>query len=220
MKPLDKLYFVLGCIFCTTVVTGNLTFQKFISLEIPFIITLDISVGVLLYPITFLISDLLTEFYGKQKAKFVIQVTVLTSFIVMLLLFISIKLPAVSWSPLSDSEFKKAFNVYGLGSLASIIAIYIGQLTDIIIFSWLKSLTNNKHLWLRNNVSTIIAQFIDTSTVLLILCSFNIIPWQHFFDVFISSIIFKIIAALLDTPFCYLGHYLISKLINKNNTNL
>ena len=215
MTKSDKLYFTLGCIFCTTVVTGNLIFQKFISINIPFSITLDVSVGVLLYPVTFLISDLLTEFYGKQKAKFVIQTTVLTSFIVMLLLFISIKLPAVSWSPLSDSEFKKTFNVYGLGSLASIIAIYIGQLTDIIIFSWLKSLTNSKHLWLRNNVSTIIAQFIDTSTVLIILCSFNIIDWQHFYNIFISSLIFKIIAALLDTPFCYLGHYLIHKLINK-----
>ena len=73
MKPLDKLYFVLGCIFCTTVVTGNLTFQKFISLEIPFIITLDISVGVLLYPITFLISDLLVsppKFYIFLKSGF------------------------------------------------------------------------------------------------------------------------------------------------------
>jgi len=215
MTKSDKPYFTLGCIFCTTVVTGNLIFQKFISINIPFSITLDVSVGVLLYPVTFLISDLLTEFYGKQKAKFVIQTTVLTSFIVMLLLFISIKLPAVSWSPLSDSEFKKTFNVYGLGSLASIIAIYIGQLTDIIIFSWLKSLTNSKHLWLRNNVSTIIAQFIDTSTVLIILCSFNIIDWQYFYSVFISSLIFKIIAALLDTPFCYLGHYLIHKIINK-----
>ncbi|MSO13850.1 queuosine precursor transporter [Candidatus Aquarickettsia rohweri] len=215
MTKSDKLYFALGCIFCTTVVTGNLIFQKFISINIPFIITLDISVGVLLYPVTFLISDLLTEFYGKQKAKFVIQITVLTSLIVMLLLFISIKLPAVSWSPLSDPEFKKTFNVYGLGSLASIIAIYIGQLTDIIIFSWLKSLTHSKHLWLRNNVSTIIAQFIDTSTVLIILCFFNIIDWQYFYSVFISSLIFKIIAALLDTPFCYLGHYLIHKLINK-----
>ena len=215
MNKSDKLYFALGCIFCTTVVTGNLIFQKFISINIPFIITLDISVGVLLYPVTFLISDLLTEFYGKQKAKFIIQTTVLTSLIVTLLLFISIKLPAVSWSPLSDPEFKKTFNVYGFGSLASIIAIYIGQLTDIIIFSWLKSLTNSKYLWLRNNVSTIIAQFIDTSTVLIILCSFNIIDWQYFYSVFISSLIFKIIAALFDTPFCYLGHYLIHKIINK-----
>jgi uncharacterized integral membrane protein (TIGR00697 family) len=217
MKTFEKIYLILGCIFCTTVVTGNLIFQKFISLDIPYLPTLDISVGVLLYPITFLISDLLTEFYGKERAKFVVQVTVITSLIVMLLLYISIKLPAVHWSPISDIEFQKAFNVYGLGSLASIIAIYIGQLTDIIIFSWLKVKTNNKHLWLRNNVSTIIAQLIDTTTVLIILSIFNILPWQQFLDVFISSIIFKIIAALLDTPFCYLGHYLIKRLTKKND---
>ena len=216
MKTFEKIYLILGCIFCTTVVTGNLIFQKFISLDIPYLPTLDISVGVLLYPITFLISDLLTEFYGKERAKFVVQVTVITSLMVMLLLYISIKLPAVHWSPISDIEFQKAFNVYGLGSLASIIAIYIGQLTDIIIFSWLKVKTNNKHLWLRNNVSTIIAQFIDTTTVLIILSIFNILPWQQFLDVFISSIIFKIIAALLDTPFCYFGHYLIKRLIKQN----
>ena len=208
-----KVYFLLGCLFCTTVVISNLIFQKFVSITIPYIIELNISVGVLLYPITFLISDLVTEFYGKEKSKIIINTTILISFIVMILLYISIELPATSWSPISSLEFKKTFNVYGIGSLASLIAVYLGQLADIHIFSWIKIKTNSKHLWLRNNVSTILAQIIDTSTVLTLLCIFQIVPWTQFNTIFIGSIIFKLIAALLDTPFCYLGHALMKKYI-------
>ena len=211
MTRYDKVYIYLACAFCTIVITGNLIFQKFISFNVPLFGRLELSVGVLLYPLTFLISDLLTEFYEKKKAQFVVKVTALCSIIVMLLLYITANLTAVSWSPVSDGVFIKVFNAFGLATLASIIANYLAQLADIFIFSWLKLKTRNKHLWLRNNVSTIVAQFIDTSCVLFILCSFNLLPWDKFYPVLTSSLIFKIFAALLDTPFCYLGHFLIKK---------
>jgi uncharacterized integral membrane protein (TIGR00697 family) len=199
--------------FCVVVIVGNIIFQKFIHISIPSILDLEVSVGVLLYPITFLISDLLTEFYGKKRAKYVIQITIIISFLVMCLLYISVNLKAVDWSAINDEQFEKIFSVYNAGTLASIIAMYIGQIIDITVFSWLKTKTNGKHLWLRNNVSTIIAQFFDTVTVLSILCFFNILPLSQLSNIFISSFIFKIIAAIIDTPFCYLGHFIVNSII-------
>jgi uncharacterized integral membrane protein (TIGR00697 family) len=131
----------------------------------------------------------------------------------MCLLYISVNLNSVDWSPINNEQFKKIFSIYNVGTLASIIAMYIGQIIDITIFAWLKEKTNNKHLWLRNNVSTVIAQFFDTIIVLVILCFFNIIPLSQLSNVFISSFIFKTIAAMVDTPFCYLGHFIVSSII-------
>lgn len=217
MTLYEQIYFFLGCIFCIVVIVGNIIFQKFIHISIPSILNLEISVGVLLYPITFLISDLLTEFYGKKRAKYVTLVTIVISFLVMCLLYISVNLKAVDWSHINDEQFKKVFSVYNTGTLASIIAIYIGQIIDITVFAWLKAKTNSQHLWLRNNVSTIIAQFFDTLAVLIILCFFNILPLSQLPNVFISSFIFKIIAAIIDTPFCYLGHFIIASVLKTNN---
>lgn len=216
MTLYERIYFFLGCMFCVVVIVGNIIFQKFIHISIPNILNLEISVGVLLYPITFLISDLLTEFYGKKRAKYVTSVTIIISFSLMCLLYISVNLKAVDWSPINDEQFKKVFSVYNTGTLASIIAIYIGQTIDITVFAWLKAKTNSQHLWLRNNVSTIIAQFFDAITVLIILCFFNILPLSQLSNVFISSFIFKVVAAIIDTPFCYLGHFIIGSALKTN----
>ncbi len=206
-----KLYIILCSIFCTVIITGNLIFQKFITLGI-LGSRLELSVGVLLYPITFLISDLVTEFYGKMAAKFMIQMAVMCSVTVAGIVLLANYFNATEWSVVDNQTFYKVFNVYGVGAIASIIANYLGQLCDISIYSYIKIFTNGKHLWLRNNVSTIIGQGVDTVTVISILCWFSIIPWEQFSTVILSSLLFKILAALADTPFCYLGHYLMKKL--------
>lgn len=210
MNKSINLYVILCSIFCTIIVTGNLIFQKFIQLDI-FGYVFEISVGVLLYPVTFLISDLVTEFYGKLYAKLMIRAAVICSIMVLGLVSLSDWCFATSWSVVDDETFHKVFNVYGIGAGASIVANYIGQRVDIQIYSYLKQLTSGKHLWLRNNVSTFLGQFVDTITVISLLSIFGIIPIVQFFVVVASSLSFKILAALCDTPFCYLGYYLINK---------
>ena len=205
-----KLYVIFCSIFCTIIVTANLIFQKFVSINL-FGNVLEISVGVMLYPITFLISDFVTEFYGKESARFMVNIAILCSFIVFILILVSDYYPATEWSMIDDTIFHKVFNVYGIGAIASIIANYSGQLVDIYLFSYLKLLTDGKYLWLRNNVSTILGQFVDTAVVISILCIFGIIPQEQFFIISLSSLSFKILAALADTPLCYLGYYLIRK---------
>lgn len=205
----------MNAIFCTLIVTGNLIFQKFVSIDL-YLSTFEVSVGVLLYPVTFLISDLVTEFYGVENAKFMVRNGVICSLIVMLLLAVSDFLSATDWSIVDDQTFHMVFNAFGIASFASIIANYVGQVVDIHIFAHIKHLTKGKHLWIRNNVSTIIAQFIDTITVVTMLAIFSIIPWDNYTIIIYSSICFKVIAALLDTPFCYLGHYFISRIYERN----
>ena len=207
-----KLYVILCCLFCTIIVTGNLIFQKFIILDLYFFSPIEISVGVFLYPITFLISDLVSEFYGEELAKLMIRSGVICSLMVLLVIIVADQMPATKWSIIDKETFHRVFSAFGISSLASILANYIGQLVDIHIFLKLKLWTRERHLWLRNNVSTIIGQIIDTFTVISILYVASIIPEGEYFKIIYSSLIFKIIAALLDTPFCYLGHYLMNKL--------
>ncbi|MBN8511557.1 MAG: queuosine precursor transporter [Rickettsiales bacterium] len=212
---MTKLFIIMNAIFCTLIVTGNLIFQKFVSIDL-YLSTFEISVGVLLYPVTFLISDLVTEFYGVENAKFMVRNGVICSLIVMLLLAVSDFLSATDWSIVDDQTFHMVFNAFGIASFASIVANYVGQVADIHIFAHIKYLTKGRHLWIRNNVSTIVAQFIDTTTVVTMLAIFSIIPWDNYMIIMYSSIFFKVIAALLDTPFCYLGHYFISRISQKN----
>lgn len=205
-----KLYIAFCAVFITVVITGNLIFQKFIHLEL-LGYAFEISVGVLLYPITFLISDFVTEFYGKNYAKFMAQIGVSCSLIVFGLVSFADYFQAASWSPVNNMIFHQVFSVYGVAAVASIAANYLGQMVDIYVFAYFKAMTSSRHLWLRNNVSTILGQAVDTGVVVSILYAFSMVPGEQYMNVIFSSLSFKIIAALLDTPFCYLGYYLIKK---------
>lgn len=218
MKLKNKIYFTLGALFCVIVVTGNLIFQKFVTVSLSSQITFELSVGVLLYPITFLLTDITTEIYGKEAAKHVVISATICSFLVMFLIFIADLLPATDWSKVDNQTFSRVFSVYGVGALASLIASFIAQMVDVNIYSWLKNKTKGRHLWLRNNVSTIIAQLVDTFCVILFLCCANLIPWDKFASIISYSFSFKVIAAIFDTPFCYLGCYFLkSKFILKED---
>ena len=208
MTRSSKIYVILCSIFCTIIVTGNLIFQKFVTITI-FSNVMELSVGVLLFPITFLISDLVTEFYGKEGGRLMIKIAVLCSLMVFGLVMIADYCSATEWSAVDDKVFHSVFNVYGVGAVASIIANYCGQWIDIYIYAYLKKMTRGSHLWFRNNVSTIVGQGVDSFIVLFILSYFEIIPSSQFLIIFLSSFSFKVLAAILDTPFCYLGCCLI-----------
>jgi len=214
-----KLYIFLCSLFCTIVITGNLIFQKFVTINI-LSLEFELSVGVLLYPITFLISDLTAEFYGNRYANHMIKTSVLCSFIVMGLIMISDYLPATNWSNIDDVSFHKMFSVYGVASVASIVATFFAQLLDVKIYLYLKNLTTSKHLWFRNNLSTILAQVLDTTLVLTILCFAGILSWENYYTIASNSLVFKVIASLACTPFCYLGYYLIKKFVVKEGDSL
>jgi len=98
--------------------------------------------------------------------------------------------------------------------LASMIAYLVAQFIDIKIYHFWKKITQGKHLWLRNNFSTFASQFIDSTTVILLLCLFGVLPWDLFVGLVTSSVIFKIFIAAIDTPFLYLFVSLFRKRFN------
>ena len=215
----QKLYFFLGSIFITALVVSNLIFQKFFSwypfnFEILGIKLFELSVGVLPYPITFLITDIISEIFGKRKANQVVVMGIVSSIFSIALLLLGDVLPANSSSPIDDETFNLVFSASPLAVLASMFAYLIAQFLDIRIYHFWKQLTKGKYLWLRNNFSTFSSQIIDSTTVIALLCFFDILAWDLFLGLVLSSIIFKIIVAIIDTPLLYLLVGLIRKKFN------
>ena len=205
-----RIYLYLGALFITSLVVSNLIFQKFFYWY-PFdssifgIRLFELSVGILPYPITFLITDLISEIYGKQKANQVVFAGIFASFFSIGIILTADAVPAIAQSPVDDATFKQVFSLSPLAVLASMMAYLFAQFIDIRIYHFWKQLTQGKHLWLRNNFSTFASQLIDTTTVILLLCLFGVLDWSLFWGLVFSGFLFKIIVAALDTPLLYLG---------------
>lgn len=205
----EKIYLFLSALFITSLVVSNIIFQKFFYWY-PFDFSLfgqslfEISVGLLPYPLTFLITDLISEIYGKRRASIVVVVGIFASFFSAGILLLGNALPAVDYSPINDSLYEKVFSLSPIAALASMIAYLIAQFIDIRIYHFWKKLTKGKMLWLRNNFSTFTSQFIDSITVVGLLCTFNVISWDSFLGLSTASFIFKIMIAIVDTPFLYI----------------
>lgn len=199
----DRIYLILAALFITSLVVSNLIFQKFFYWDFFGIYRFEISVGILPYPITFLITDVVSEVYGKKKANQMVTTGIFASFFSLLIVFVSDKVPAIASSPIQDEMFTQVFGATAVAVFASMMAYLLAQYIDIQIFHWWKRLTKGKYLWLRNNFSTFTSQFVDTFTVLFLLCSFKKLPWEIFTSLLISGFLFKILIAALDTPVLY-----------------
>ena len=213
------IYLILASLFIASLVTSNLIFQKFFYWY-PFDMTIggiklfELSVGILPYPITFLVTDLISEIYGQKKANQVVIAGIFASFFSLSIILISNYVPALESSPINDETFSNVFSLSGLAVLASMLAYLFAQFIDIKIYHFWKNLTKGKMLWLRNNFSTFSSQIIDTITVISLLCLFEVLSWDSFLGLVVSGIVFKILVAFLDTPLLYLFVYLFRKKFN------
>lgn len=207
----QRIYLILGALFIASLVVSNLIFQKFFYWDFFGIYTFEISVGILPYPITFLITDIISEVYGKRKANQVVTAGIFASFFSLLIIYTSAAVPATDWSPIDNALFNKVFGATAIAVLASMLAYLFAQYIDIQIFHFWKRLTKGKHLWLRNNFSTFFSQFIDTFTVLFLLCSFGKIDWALFGSLLLSGFLFKVLVAVCDTPFLYVSVFALRK---------
>ncbi|KAA3623251.1 MAG: VUT family protein [Flavobacterium sp.] len=207
----QRIYLILGALFIASLVVSNLIFQKFFSFDFFGIYTFELSVGILPYPITFLITDIISEVYGKRKANQVVTAGIFASVFSMGIIYLSSAVPATEWSPVSDRLFDKVFGATVVAVFASMMAYLLAQYIDISIFHFWKRLTRGKHLWLRNNFSTFLSQFVDTFTVLVLLCSFGKIEWHLFAGLLLSGFLFKVMVAATDTPFLYAAVYVLRR---------
>lgn len=212
----QRIYILLGALFITSLVVSNLIFQKFFywhpfNVEIFGANLFEISVGILPYPITFLITDLISEIYGKKNANQVVITGIFASIFSLLIILIADSVPAIANSPVDDVLFTKVFGQSAIAVFASMTAYLFAQFIDIQIYHFWKRLTKGKHLWLRNNFSTWFSQFIDTFSILILLCFFEVLPWESFSGLLISGFLFKVLVAAIDTPFLYIGVHLFRK---------
>jgi uncharacterized integral membrane protein (TIGR00697 family) len=219
-KRAYRIYIYLGALFITSLVVSNLIFQKFFfwypfgNVTVFGAPLFEISVGVLPYPITFLITDLISEIFGRKKANQIVTTGIFASFFSMGIILISNMAPAIPSSPVDDAVFSSVFALSPLAVLASMLAYLCAQYVDIAIYHFWKRVTKGKYLWLRNNFSTFSSQIIDTTTVVSLLCVFGVIPWGMFQGLVISGVLFKIFIAILDTPFLYLFVHIFRKQFN------
>ena len=198
----ERLYLIFAGIFIASLVACNLIFQKFFTWN--FLgLTFELSVGIIAYPVTFLVTDLISELYGKKRANQVVISGFCASVFTTLLIFISMNATAADWSPIDSTTFNKVFGLSAPAFLASMMAYLTAQFIDVRIFHFWKRLTKGKHLWLRNNASTMFSQLVDTSMVLIILCSAGAIGWERFGSLLLMGWLFKVLVALIDTPIIY-----------------
>ena len=194
----NNIYLILAGLFITSLVASNLIFTK-IFYWYPFDINLmgvklfELSVGILPYPLTFLITDLISEIYGQKKADQVVITGIFASIFSIGLIFISSQVPAIEGSPINDATFNSVFLNAPLAVLASMLTYLFAQFIDIRIYHYWKKLTKGKHLWLRNNFSTFTSQFVDTFTIVSLLILFGILPEEKFLVLIISGFILSLI---------------------------
>ncbi len=204
----EQFYLVLAAIFIAALVTCNLIFQKFFIWDFSLFgasIQFEQSVGIFAYPVTFLVTDILSEIYGKERANRVVTSGLIASLFVLGLVLVSSFVEATSWSPVDNATFQRVFGVQWMAVTASMVAYLGAQYLDIRLFHFWKRLTHGKHLWLRNNASTITSQVVDTALVNSLLAALGTpgVTWERFPVLFMNGVLFKWTMALLDTPVFY-----------------
>lgn len=196
-----KIYLYLAAIFIAALVVCNLIANKFISIDLGFK-TYVISAGVLPYPITFLITDLLSEIYGKKKTARIVWAGFAASIFVLGTLLLAQQFTAIKGSPVDDESFNLVFGNSWRVIFASMGAYLCAQLVDVRIYHFWKQKTHGKYLWLRNNFSTILSQGVDTSLVVMVLFA-GLRSNAEILQLIIDGWIFKMLCAFIDTPLLY-----------------
>ena len=196
-----KIYLYLAAIFIAALVVCNLIANKFITIDLGFK-TFVISAGVLPYPITFLITDILSEIYGKKKTARIVWAGFGASLFVLGVLLLAQQFTAIEGSPVDDETFNKVFGNSWRVIFASMTAYLCAQLIDVRIYHFWKEKTAGKHLWLRNNFSTVFSQLVDTTLVVCVLF-LGVRSHSEILQFILDGWLFKMLCAFIDTPLLY-----------------
>lgn len=203
----DQFYIILSGIFIASLVTCNLIANKFVTVDLGFKVFI-VSAGILPYPLTFLVTDLISELYGQRKANLVVFSGFVASMFVLLFLWLGSQFEAIPSSIINDLTYNSVFQNAWRLIAASMVAYLFAQFIDVRIFHFWKKLTNGKHLWLRNNGSTIASQLVDTT---LVICILFVGVWEadQIKSAIIDGWLFKMLMAFIDTPIIYGALYLL-----------
>lgn len=213
-KRKDLVFMVLAGFFVTNAIVAELIGGKLVQ----FFGIFTQSIGIILWPVVFILTDLINEHYGKNGVRKLTYITVGLIIYTFVLLSIAIELPAVNFSPVDDSVFKTVFGQSQWIIVGSITAFLTSQLIDVYIFWLFRNKTGGKMIWLRATGSTVVSQLIDTFVVQYIAF---VLPGKWAFNEFLVNAswgyAFKLLVAVCLIPLIYAGHYAIKRFLRKDS---
>jgi queuosine precursor transporter len=200
MDRKHKFFVWLSAVFVAALITSDLIGGKFFRIW-----GLDLSVGMIPFPLTFLLTDIVNEFYGTEGARRITFVGLGVAIFVFVIINVAIALPTSPESPMHGDQFRIVFGWSRRLYIASLTAYLIGQLLDISIFLMVRKLTGHRFLWLRSTGSTVVSQLVDTLVVNFVLLTGS--KSTHFILITArNSYIVKLVIAVGLTPLIYAGH--------------
>ena len=200
MDRKQRVYVFLTALFVAALVAGDFVGGKFFVFA-----GRSFSAGIIPFPLTFVLTDVVNEFYGTRGARRLTYAGLLAAVFVWAVINLALALPTVADSPISDTVFRGAFGTSARLYVASLTAYMIGQLLDISIFQVLRRLTGHKLLWLRSTGSTVVSQAIDSVSVSFVFLV-GTRPLGFILSNAADNYVGKLIMAVLLTPLIYLGH--------------
>ena len=234
----NRLFVILAGIFITNALLAEMIGVKIFSAEgtlglnpanlniMGFTMAFNLTAGAVIWPIVFITTDLVNEYFGKPGVKRISYFTAALIAYAFIVIFITIRLaPADFWINSNDADgnpvnMDVAFNkIFGQGQriiIGSLTAFLIGQLVDVSVFQLLRKYTGSRMLWLRATGSTLVSQLVDSFIVLYIAFA-GVFTNQQIIAIGITNYIYKFLVAIALTPIIYLGHSWIDKYLGKAN---
>jgi queuosine precursor transporter len=236
----NRLFIILCGIFLTNALVAEMIGVKIFSGEntvglnpanlniLGFTMDFNLTAGAVIWPVVFITSDLINEYFGKPGVKRISYLTAALVAYSFIVIFLTMKLPPAQWWLEANNKdaagnyfnMEFAFNkIFGQGQriiIGSLAAFLLGQLVDVFVFQQLRKLTGTKLLWLRATGSTLVSQLID-SFVVLFIAFYGTFSNSQIVAIGLTNYIYKFVVAILLTPLIYGGHYVIDRYLGKEN---
>lgn len=211
----QKVFVWLAAVFVTSLVVANLVGAYLFTIPLPFSLPFAgdralLSAGIIAFPVTFILTDLLNEFYGQKGARFVTFTGLGMSVLAFMIFWAGEQVTPAENTVISREEYLAFSANYSGMFIASLTAYLVGQLLDIFVFHQFKKVTKNRFLWLRATGSTVISQVFDSLIVTFIAFADNL-PVEVILTIAASNYVWKFLIAVGVTPFLYVGQITIRR---------
>lgn len=199
-KKLLTVYQAICATFCVIVVISNIISAKMVKL--PYV-EFGVPAGLVTYPLTFLLSDLVTEIFGPRKAKQMVYTALFMNLLGFAIVQLALILPSTNQE--DQNTFQLVLGLSGLRIFSSVTAYLIGQIVDIQLYALIKKWTDSRFLWLRNNGATCLSQIVDTIIVDVLFLYLGLgMSWKEVFPIMVASYIYKAFFSIASTPIFYM----------------
>lgn len=211
----DIVYLALAGFFVTNAVLGEVTGGKLFSWG-PF----TLSIGVIPWPVVFLSTDLINEYFGRDGVRKLTFMTIGLIIYAFVVLFLAMQVPAASFSPVTDAQFEAVFGQSLWIIVGSVTAFALSQVVDVGVFWLVRHKTGGRFLWMRATGSTVASQFIDS--IVIIGIAFWLpgkVKTSEFLTVAASNYSYKFLIAVGMTPFIYMAHSAIDRFLGREEAH-